>query len=330
MQICDRYKSAMSEHQEDAMAIFAKLQMEFMELAVGKSNQNSQMVGEIVPGVIEDIARERLNPSRDEALGFTYGITEFDKMTKGMFAGEYTLILAETGGAKTVWLTQILLDNALKGIRSKMFSMEMKKKQIVRRMLASISRIVKAKEIRDPRWMDFLSFEDLQKTGMALSKLGIDIDDSRQLPLDQMLARSRVAIQRDKVQIIGVDYLQLMKAPTTYKRMTDTERIEMITLALRDLAADGLDYGVHVVALSQYSRPADGGRGKAENGRAKGSSSLEQSCQIMAHIVRERLEDKSLSTDVEIILGKNREGRFGSIKCVLDEDHLRFQPATAA
>lgn len=329
MQLCDQYKAEMSSHHEEAMAIFAKLQLEFMELSTGRSD-DSQMVGDIVDEVIADIEKERLNPSRDEALGFTYGVTEVDRMTKGMFAGEYTIILAETGGAKTVWLTQILLENAMKGVKSKMFSMEMKKKQMVRRMLSSASIIVKAKEIRDPRWMDFLAFEDLKKTAQKLKALGVNIDDSRQLPLDQMLARARVAMQRDKVQLIAVDYLQLMKAPTTYKRMTDTERIEMVTLGLRDLAADGLDYGAHVVALSQYSRPTDGGRGKPENSRAKGSSSLEQSCQVMMHICRERLEDRSLSTDVEIIIGKQREGKFGSIKCVLDEDHLRFQPATAA
>jgi replicative DNA helicase len=99
MQACDRFKAEMSLHEEDALAIFAKLQMEFMELTVGKTSHDSQMVGEIVPGVIEDIARERLNPSKDEALGYTYGVTEVDRMTKGMFPGEYTIILAETGGA---------------------------------------------------------------------------------------------------------------------------------------------------------------------------------------------------------------------------------------
>lgn len=326
MQACERYRSEMALHEEEAMAIFAKLQMEFMDLAAGKTNQTAESLGDIVPRVVAKIAEERQNPSREDALGFTYGVPEVDKMTKGMFGGEYTIILAETGGAKTVWMTQILLDNALKGVKSKMFSMEMKKEQMVRRMLSSISRIVKAKDIRDPRWMDAISFDDLQKTARLLSTLGISIDDSRQLPLDQMIARARVAIQRDGVRIIGVDYLQLMRAPTTYKRMTDTERIEMVTLALRDLSADCLDYGAHVLALSQYSRPADGGRGRPENSRAKGSSSLEQSCQVMMHIVRERLEDRSLSTDVEIIIGKQREGRFGSVRCVLDEDHLRFKP----
>lgn len=324
--LCERYRASLISQEEEAISVFAKMELELMELSSGSKLDRSETIAQIVPRVVDKISQDRANPSREDALGFSYAVAELDKITKGMFPNEYTIILAETGGAKTAWLTQILLTNAVKGVKSKLFSMEMTKEQMIRRMLASLSSLVTAKEIRDPRFMGLSSFEDLKITAERLSRLGVSIDDSRQLPLDQMLSKARVAIQRDGVKLIGVDYLQLMRAPTTYRHMTDTERIEMTTLALRDLAADSKDYGAHVLALSQYSRPSDGSRGKPSNSRAKGSSSLEQSCQCMLHAVREQLEDKSLSNEIEIIIGKSREGKLGTIKCLFDEDHLRFKP----
>jgi replicative DNA helicase len=206
--------------------------------------------------------------------------------------------------------------------------MEMTKEQLIRRMISSLATVVTAKDIRDPRWMHEAEFQDMLKTSNILERFPIHIDDSRQLPLDVLIARAKAAMYRDGVKLIIVDYIQIVRSMTKARNQNDTERIEATTLALRDLAAESKAFGVHVIGLSQYSRPADGGKAKAENRRAKGSSSLEQSCQAMFHIVRDMLEDGSLSTDVEIVVGKQREGRFGRIKCIFDENHLRFKTTT--
>lgn len=330
MNICDRYSAQLALQADPPLSVIAQMELELLDLSSAATNkQNAEMLADVVPRVIAKIEEQRNDPSREDALGYTYGIPEMDRFTKGAFPNEYTIILAETGGMKTAWLAQILLANAIKGVGSLLFSMEMTVDQMVRRMLSSISYLVKAKDIRDPRFMGLAEFEDLKKTGERLARLGIKIDDSRQLPLDQMLARSRVAIQRDESKLIAVDYLQLMRAPTKYANLNDTQRIEMVTLALRDLAADSKDYGAHVIALSQYSRPMDGSKPRPTNSRAKGSSSLEQSAHNMFHIVREVLEDGSLSADAEIRIGKQREGKFGSIQCTVDEDHLRLKERAA-
>lgn len=329
MKVCDQFRSKMQSEEGRAMDLLAQMQLALMDLASAGTSGQGKTVAEIVPGVVDKIAKERDNPSTDDALGYTYAIPELDRFTKGAFPNEYTLILAETGGAKTAFLTQILLANALKGIKSKLFSMEMLDEQMVRRMLSSLSEVVTAKDIRDPRFMGIMAFEDLKKTAATLASLGISIDETRQLPLDQFIARAKSAIQRDGVKIIAVDYLQLMQAPSGKGHLNDTQRIEMTTLALRDLAATSKDHGAHVIALSQYSRPADGSKAKATNSRAKGSSSLEQSCQNLFHIIREQNDDGSWSTDVEIRIGKQRDGKFGSIQCVFDENHLKFKGVNA-
>lgn len=324
MQLCTTYSAEMALEEDDAEAILSRFQGELMGLSAGTGKVRAEVVGDVLPRVMKQIAEERANPSREVALGYTYAVPELDQLTKGAFPGEYTILLAETGGAKTAYSVQITLENALRGIKSHWFSQEMTKEQLTRRLLSSLSKIVKAKDLRDPRWIGVFEWEDLQKTADLLSTLGITIDDSRRLPLDQLVARGKAAIMRDGAKLIFTDYIQLTRAESKSKNVNDTERIEATTLALRDLAAEHSKYGVHVFGLSQYSRPQDGGRGRPSNSRAKGSSSLEQSCQCMLHLSRELNEDGSMSTDAEIRIGKSREGKLGSIQCVFDEDHLRF------
>jgi replicative DNA helicase len=325
MRLCDKYMIQFADAGAEAPTLLAQMQMELMELSADAPGNQAETLKTIMPRVIERITQERNNPSTEEALGYTYGIREVDRFTKGAFANEYTLIAGETGGAKTAWMTQILLDNALMGRKCLLFSMEMTALQMGNRLLSSAARFVKASEIRDPRTMGIHEYDDAKKTAAKLEELGIIIDDTRQLPLDQLLARARAAIFMDEVKIIGVDYLQLVRSASGIKYQTDVERIEATTLGLRDLAAYSKEYSAHVIALSQYSRPADGGKSKPQNSRAKGSSSIEQSAQVFFHIIREELEDGSMSTDVEIRIGKQREGKRGTVRCRFNEDHLRFE-----
>lgn len=324
MTICDRYLLELAKQDEEALVVIPRMQLELMDLEGDAIHQKAETIGQIMPRVLEHLDELRMSKNRDDALGYTYGIDALNQFTKGAFPNEYTIISADTGGAKTAWATQITIDNAMKNVKSLWFSQEMTKEALAQRMISCLSTIVRAKDIRDPRWMGNEEYIDVKKTAAILSRFGIDIDDTRQLPLDQLLARAKAAYHRRDVKLIVVDYIQLVQNPTNHKNRNETERIQATTLALRDLAAESKKHGIHVIGLSQYARPADGGRGKPDNGRLKGSSSLEQSAQNVFHILREKNEDGSWATDAEIRIGKARDGKFGTIKCVFDEDHLRF------
>lgn len=308
-------------------AVFSKWQMEMLDLVADSGHSQSEDIGQIIPRVITKIAEQRDLSHELDALDYTTAIQELDLFTRGLFKNEYTLILGETGGAKTAWATQITVENAMRGARCHWMSMEMTKEQLTRRMLVYASERAKAKDVRDPRYLNLVDWTDLQDTGQRMMPFPIGIDDTRQMPLDMLIARAKVAIHRDNAKLIFVDYIQLVKSASGVRHQSDTERIEATTLALRDLAADSKDLGVHVIGLSQYSRPQDGRAGGAHNGRAKGSSSLEQSCQNMFHIIREKTETGEYAEEGEIMIGKCREGRLGRIPFRFDGDHLKFMSA---
>lgn len=323
MSLAERMYAESGENDAEAEAVFSQWQLDLFELAGDSAGNASEDIRTIIPRVLQKIGEQRSSSVENDALGYTTGIQDLDKWTKGLFPNEYTIILGETNGAKTPWATQISVENGFKGIRSHWFSQEMTREQLTQRILVYASQSARAKDVRDPRFLNITDFTDLGRTGDRLMNLPIGIDDSRQLPLDKLIARAKVAIHRDSAKLIVVDYLQLVRSSSGV-RQTDVERIEATTLALRDLAAESKDHGVHVVALSQYSRPSDS-KGASRNSRAKGSSSLEQSCHNMFHIIREKDEETGAFTpNGEIEIGKNREGTLGRVPFYFDGDHLKF------
>lgn len=324
MDVCSHFYNEMVDESQEILDIFGRLQESVLDIASGNNN-NTEGVDLIGARVIAKIEEERKITSTDIALGYTYGIEGIDFLTKGAYGGEYTVILGETNSGKTAWVTQMIVDNALKGVPCHVFSMEMTREQMYRRMLSPLSKIVTATQIRDPRLMFSDAFLDLKATAAILHNLPIKIDDTRSLPIDQLRARAKVAIRRDKAKIIVADYLQLIQAASGKENVNEVKQISDASIGLRDLAAEHVDDKVHVVALSQYARPSDGSRGRPSNHRAKGSGTIEQSCQVMMHIVREEEEDGSLSDEGEVRIGKLREGGRGSVHTLMDNKHLRLK-----
>ncbi len=324
MDTLNHFYTEMGDDSQEIHDVMSRLQNSILEIESGK-NDHVEHVGYIGERVVAEIAEQRKITSEDSALGYTYGIEGIDVATKGAYSGEYSVILGETNSGKTAWLGQIMVDNALKGIPCHLFSMEMTRESMYKRLISPLSKIVTATQIRDPRMMFMESFDDFRETSRILDRLPIVIDDSRQLPLDQLIARAKSAIRKDGAKLILIDYLQLIMPSASKKNATEITQVTDATLGLRDLAASHIKDGVHVIALSQYSRPMDGGRGRPSNHRARGSGAIEHSCQVMMHIVRDEDEEGRLQNNGEIRIGKLREGQRGTVRVELDPNHLRLK-----
>ena len=178
----------------------------------------------------------------------------------------------------------------------------MKKAQIVSRMFSSVNESFTASQIRDPRLISMFERDKLKAVRSAIDSLPIWIDDTARISLDKLKARARVMIRQHRVKLIGVDYLQLIKANG---RQAD-QMIEEATFGLRDLAKEE---NVHVIALCQYSRDSSPrGKGKTGRQRLKGSSAIEQSAQNIFLIEADEPKDGEDEVDAQIAIDKQREG----------------------
>ena len=319
--LCTRIAVEASDEGTESETLLSAIQSEAIEIDGDLSSSNAEHVSTITSRVLDKIGQERNIEQFTQNIGYTTGILDLDRLSGELRKQEYTIIAGDTSSGKSLLAAQITLENALKGIPILWFSMEMTKEQLISRFFSSFSTAVTASMVRDPRTMPLHRFSNLEEDVIKLNKLPIYIDDTPRLPLDVMLARSRSYIRKYKIEVVVTDYLQLLLSPTYKKIEKDIERIEEITYAHRDLAKTE---NIHTIALSQYSRPADGKNTGGRLNRLKGSSSLEQSCHNAFLIEREEDEHGDYTENAEIFQAKNREGRKGRVPCKLDPDRLRF------
>ncbi len=247
--------------------------------------------------------------------GLSTGLQELDFMTTGIRAGELWVTGALPGRGKTAFATQVAVTNVTQGHPVLFFSLEMSKHELIRRIVAMGSR-VGATSVRRLRGISPEKWETVKEYAAEISKWPLYIDDSPSLTPAQLCAKARAAIRRHKIELMVVDYLQLMTGQGKELR----ERVGFSANALRVLAKST---GVPILLLSQLRRPA------GLNDRPS-MLELRESGEIEAHANTVLLlyqpigdDDQPLGQD-EIIVGKQRNGPLTSIPVVFDKFSLKF------
>lgn len=318
MRMCDRTMLEATDRANEPEDVLAELQEECFAILAEEGTDGAVPVADIVPKVVERVLHDRDQTA--ETLGLTTGLRTLNYKTGGLRKNEYTILAADSGGGKTAFAVQMTVENALMGVPCLWFSLEMTRQQLVSRMFSSVSYSpngfgpqVKAVEMRDPRRITKDQMHDLYRVGDKLAALPIYVDDDAALELPQMIARARLAARRyctkpDDLLLIVVDYIQLVAHADP--KLSDAQRVERVTFALRDLAKTE---PVHVVGLSQFSY----------DGRLKHSSSLRQSCQNLLLLEMEKV-DEEFTGNAAVRVDKNREGGIGKVACKFNADYLRF------
>ena len=195
------------------------------------------------------------------------------------------------------------------------------------RMLASRA-MVDSHKLRS----GFLGKEDMQKLTRAMEQLmqaRLYIDDSPGISVSEMRAKARGLKRQQGLDLIIVDYLQLMSAvPIGGKRFENrTQEVSAISRGLKALAKE---LKVPVVALSQLSRAPEsrGGDHRPQLSDLRESGSIEQDADVVAFIFREeyyKRDDPDLQGIAEIILSKQRNGPTGVVKLSFIDSYTRFE-----
>jgi len=246
-------------------------------------------------------------------------------MSSGLQKSELTIIAARPSMGKTALAINIAQNAAIKGGKKvAVFSLEMSKESLLRRMLASEAH-VGAKKIQT----GFIPREDRQSLINALERLveaPLFIDDTPGISLTEMRAKARRLRQSQSgLDLVVVDYLQLMTAgsmgPQARRYENRTQEVSAISRGLKALAKE-LD--IPVLALSQLSRASEqrGGEKKPLLSDLRESGSIEQDADVVAFIHRESYYNRESNGDsdsdsegkAEIIIAKQRNGPTGSIE----------------
>jgi len=331
MLICSAAIARAADQSETALEVLGAAETALLEVGEKGIVSGLQPLDEIVSGSFGSI--DNLYKQSREVTGLATEFTELDRMTSGLQRGELIIIAARPSMGKTALAINIA-ENA--AIKSKaivaVFSLEMSKESLLRRMLASQAWV-------DQRKLQtgFLGREDQEKLQNALEQLiesRMFIDDTAGISLAEMRAKARRLKQTaGGLDLVVVDYLQLMSAtlPSAGGKRYEN-RTQEVSAISRGLKALAKELHVPVVALSQLSRASER-RGEDKRpmlSDLRESGSIEQDADVVAFIHREayynRDEEMSESDRAksEIILAKQRNGPTGTVQLNFIARFTRF------
>lgn len=272
-------------------------------------------------------AWERLEhlQKHDSALrGVPTGFTHLDNMLSGLQKSDLIILAARPSMGKTALALDIARQTATKhktpvGI----FSLEMSSEQLVDRMLAAQAG-VNSWKLRTGKIRADEEFERLQDAMGILSEAPIFIDDKPSATVLAMRSVARRLKMEKGLQLIIVDYLQLI-TPTN-SRATDN-LVQQTTEISRSLKAMARELEVPVLALSQLSRAVEQRRGRPRLSDLRDSGSIEQDADIVMFIHRDdKMNDNSDRPGIaEILIEKHRNGPTGKIDLRFDDEKTTFR-----
>ncbi len=266
---------------------------------------------------------EKLNSSGDAKRGVPTGFTALDNLTAGLQKSDLIIIAARPSMGKTTLALDIarnaaLLHKASVGI----FSLEMSDQQLVDRMLAAEAGVDSWK-LRTGKLTTDHEFEAVQAAMARLSEAPIHIDDQPGNNILKMRSSARRLKNEHGLDLLIVDYLQLMSPTSTKASDSMVQQITEISRSLKILARE-LD--VPVIALSQLSRAVEQRGGKPRLSDLRDSGSIEQDADLVMFIHREDKVNKASDRPniAEILIEKHRNGPVGFAELYFDEKHVRF------
>jgi replicative DNA helicase len=332
MGICSAAIAKAADQSQDAIGVLDETESQLLEVSQSGLTQGLQPLDVIVANSFGSI--DNLYNHRGDVTGLRTGFTRFDEMTSGLQKGELIIIAARPSMGKTALAINIAENAAVRyGSIVAIFSLEMSKESLLRRMLASQASVDQQRIQKG-----FFGRAEQEKLQTALGLLvelprRIYIDDSASSTIAEMRARARRLQQNaGGLDLILIDYLQLMSAtmPGASKRGFEN-RVQEVSAISRGLKAMAKELKVPVIALSQLSRSNE----KRDDKRPmlsdlRESGSIEQDADVVAFIHRESYYNRDQNqtaeelAEAEIIIAKQRNGPTGIVKMHWNASFTRF------
>ncbi len=264
---------------------------------------------------------EKLHENKGMLRGLPTGFKDLDSMLSGLQDSDLIILAARPSMGKTTLALDMSRLAAVNHDKSVLiFSLEMSSQQLVDRMLSAQSR-VNAWNLRTGNLSSDREFSQLRDSLDKLAKAKIFIDDQAGNSIVRMKSLARRIKAEKGVDLIVVDYLQLMTTSKNYDSMVN--QVTEISRSLKGLAKE---LNVPVLALSQLSRAVESRGGRPRLSDLRDSGSIEQDADVVMFIHREdKGKDAMDKTNIaEILVEKHRNGPTGKVELYFDEKTTTF------
>lgn len=290
------------------------------EIADLKEKQKSFHIKDLVKDSIENL--DKLYQRKEHVTGLATNYIELDKMMSGLQKSDLIILAGRPSMGKSALAVSMAERVAIEGGHAvAIFSLEMSKEQLVQRLLCSQAR-VDAHKVRN----GFLSPDDwpkLTRAASVLSQSKLFIDDTPAISALELRAKARRLKANSDIQLIVLDYLQLMRSTT--KSQSREQEISEISRSLKALARE---LRIPIIALSQLSRAVESRQDhRPQLSDLRESGAIEQDADVVILLMREEYyapteENRGIA---DVILAKQRNGPVGTVKLLFRKEFMRFE-----
>jgi len=292
------------------------------EISEGNIRKNYDKMSTLIRQALEQI--EEIKNKEDGLSGVPSGFSDLDRVTSGWQKSDLVILAARPGMGKTAFVLSMARNTAVQFKKPvAVFSLEMSSVQLVNRLISSESGIPAEKlrkgNLEDHEWIQ------LNQQITSLSEAPLFIDDTPALTVFELRAKCRRLVRNNGVEMVIIDYLQLMHAGNSNKSGNREQEISTISRSLKSIAKE---LNIPIIALSQLSRAVEtrGGDKRPMLSDLRESGAIEQDADIVCFIYRPDYygftewpdtspgQDPDCQGQGEIIIAKHRNGSLENIR----------------
>ena len=323
----------------NAAEVLDALHKEVVDISDNLFREESVSLKDEINNAIESIFKMASGEGNER--GFSTGYPELDDMSGGLKRSEMIVLAARPSIGKTTLAMNIAANVALahtkdpehKKVAIGVFSLEMNTQSLVMRMVASEAEV----SLRDMVGSEVSTneFAGISRAANTLRDTEIHIDDSAQIDIMELRSKSRRMKEKFDVDLIVIDYLQLIQGRGQNKNASREQEVAQISGSIKAIAKE-LD--IPVIILAQLNRQAEQGGGKEKAPRPqlshlRESGSIEQDADIVMILHRDRSlqieEDQAKiqaeGIPTELIIAKNRNGETGIVTLNFRPQYTKFE-----
>lgn len=316
------------EANEDVGTLLDTAESRILEISNRKKKTDFTAINDVLMDSVQSI--ESLLQNKGGLTGLPAGFADLDKLTSGLHPSDFIILAARPSMGKTALALNIVQNVALRAHKAiggeprsvAFFSLEMSKEQLVNRMLCAEAGIdsqrLRVGEMHDEDWTHLWDACD------TMSRAKIYIDDTAGITAMDMRSRARRLKAEHGLDLIVVDYLQLMQG--SGKRNNSGDRQQEVSEISRSLKALARELDVPVLALSQLSRSVESRQVKRPMlSDLRESGSLEQDADIVAFLYREDYYNpETENKHTELIIAKHRNGPVDTVNLFFQKQFTKF------
>jgi len=295
-------------------------QSEVFAVSEQRNSTNYVTLEQVVPDLYEELER---NANRDGGLdGVPTGFAELDAKLNGLRAGQMIIIAARPGGGKSTLAMDICRSCAVHNNKAAAyFSLEMNRTELSMRLLAAESRVFLDRMIKGE--LESRDWQEIARTLDKISQAPLIVDDSPNMTMGEIRAKSRRMKQQFDIQLIVIDYLQLL---TSGGKSVESRQQEVSEFS-RSIKLLAKELEIPIVAVAQLNRDSEKRNDKRPQvADLRESGSLEQDADVVLLIHREDMFNENTEKQgmADIIIGKQRSGPTGIVELAFQGQFSRF------